>query len=220
MTEEGVDSLSRTMKKPINETNGVIVKPGTYRAALSFGDQVSEQTITIKSDPRFEVSQKSINEVYDLSKQLETMSQTIADAVKQLNDSKAIANEYHKKLISLDKNKYKDDIKTSKDIVRQIDDVIAIYFGNEDKRQGITRITRDPEVNVTQRLSNAAYYVTSRKNGITTTELTLVRHAKNAINNALEKTNLFFNDNWKSYQSKMETLEVSPFKETKSFKLD
>ena len=217
MTEEGVDSLSRTMKKPINETNGVIVKPGTYRAALSFGDQVSEQTITIKSDPRFEVSQKSINEVYDLSKQLETMSQTIADAVKQLNDSKAIANEYSKRLISLDKNKYKDDIKTSKDIVKQIDEIIAIYFGKEEKRQGITR---NPEVNVTQRLSNAVGYVTSRKNGITTTELTLVKHAKDAINKALENTNTFFNDNWKPYQTKMETLNISPFKETKSYKLD
>jgi hypothetical protein len=39
------------------------------------------------------------------------------------------------------------------------------------------------------------------------------------LEDALEKTNTFFNDDWKPYQTKMEGLKTSPFKEVKTFKL-
>ena len=107
--------------------------------------------------------------------------------------------------------------KYSKNIIKKIDKVIAIYLGKEDKRQGITR---DPVVNVNQRIGTAGFYSGTRPYGLTTTERTLIKHAKNALNDALEKTNTFFNEEWKPYQTVMEELDISPFKEVKSFKLD
>ena len=50
-----------------------------------------KRQLTVASDPRLNVSQKNINEVYATSKDLEKMSQTAADAVKQLVESKGIA---------------------------------------------------------------------------------------------------------------------------------
>ncbi|MBT8267569.1 MAG: hypothetical protein KJP20_13565, partial [Bacteroidia bacterium] len=102
----------------------------------------------------------------------------------------------------------------SKDIIKKIDEIIAIYLGKIDKRQGITR---NPEPNVNQRIGNAGFYVGSRQNGMTTTERTLIKHAKDALNDALEKTNVFFTDHWQPYQDKIEVLDLSPFKEIKIF---
>ena len=217
MDEAGVERPSKSTRKRNNEPGGASVKPGKYKAVLTFGDLKSEEMITVKTDPRLDVSSANINEVYAASKELENMQQTAADAVKQLVESKKIAEAYQSDLKKLDKNAYKEQIKASKDIIKKIDDIIDIYLGKEDKRQGITR---NPEITVMERLGNANGYVQSRQNGLTTTENTLIKHAKDELNSALDKTNTFFNNDWKTYQSTMESLKASPFKETKTFKLN
>lgn len=217
MDEAGVDRPSRTIRKRNNEPGGVSVKPGSFKLVMHYGDQTSEEMITVQSDPRIEVSTASTNEVYTASKELEALGQTVADAVKQLVESKQIAEKYQNELKKMDKDKFKDDIKSSKDIVKKIDEVIALYLGKVDKRQGITR---NPEVTVTQRLGLARRYVGSRQSGLTSTENTLIKHAKDAIKSALDKTNAFFNDEWKTYESGMKQLDISPFKEIRTFKID
>ena len=217
MDEAGVERPSKSTRKRNNEPGGASVKPGKYKAVLTFGDLKSEEVITVKTDPRLDVSSANINEVYAASKELENMQQTAADAVKQLVESKKIAEAYQSDLKKLDKDAYKEQIKASKDIIKKIDDIIDIYLGKEDKRQGITR---NPEITVMERLGNANGYVQSRQNGLTTTENTLIKHAKDELNSALDKTNTFFNNDWKTYQSTMESLKASPFKETKTFKLN
>ena len=142
------------------------------------------------------------------------MTKTAADAVKQLIESKEVASKYQKELKKLDKNKFKEQIKASKNITKKIDSVVALYLGKEDKRQGITR---NPEVTVMQRLGTANRYVNSRKNGITTTENTLVKQATDELKEALDKTNTFFSTEWKPYQTAMEKSENSPFKQIKTF---
>ncbi len=215
MNEKGPDRASRKISKRKGEPRGSKVKPGTYKIVLGFGDQLSEQTITIKKDPRLNTSDSAINEVYQTSKEIETMIQTMADVVKQLVESKDVAKKYQTRLKKIDKEQYKDGIKASKEIIKKIDNIIDLFLGKEDKRQGITR---NPEVNIGQRIGTAYGYVRSRQNGITTTETTLIKHAKEALNSAIEKNNTFFNIDWKAYQSTMEKLQLSPFKTVQSFK--
>ncbi|WP_271782441.1 WD40/YVTN/BNR-like repeat-containing protein [Aquimarina algiphila] len=217
MDEKGADRPSRKIQKKDREPGGVSVKPGKYKLVIEYGDQKSETMVEVQSDPRLKVSQKSINDIYTISKDLEKMQQTAADAVKQLVESKDIASKYQKEFQKLDKKKFKDQIKLSKDISKKIDSVIAIYIGKEDKRQGITR---NPEVTVMQRLGTASWYSGSRQNGLTSTENTLIKHAKDALQDALNKTNTFFNSDWKPYREAIEKLEVSPFKEAKNFVLE
>ena len=73
---------------------------------------------------------------------------------------------------------------------------------------------------VNNRLGAARSYVGSSQNGLTRTETQLIEFAKNAINDAFEKTNEFFNNDWKTYQSNMEALNINPFKEIKTFKIN
>lgn len=92
---------------------------------------------------------------------------------------------------------------------------MALYIGKEDKRQGITR---NPEVTVMQRLGTAGWYSGSRPNGMTQTENTLMKHAKDQLDSALKETNNFFVTEWTEYKSKMERVNISPFKEIETFK--
>ncbi|WP_421809673.1 WD40/YVTN/BNR-like repeat-containing protein [Flagellimonas sp.] len=217
LDEKAPASPSRTIVKNPRESGGLSVKPGTYKVVVHHGEQKDSTSVTVKTDPRLNVSMASINEVYALGKKLEGFTQTAADAVKQLVENKNLANKFQKELQDLDKEKFKEQIEASKNIVKEIDSVVALYLGKEDKRQGITR---NPEPSVEQRLSTASYYVSTRQSGITETEKRLVRFAEDELKLALDKTNAFFNEKWKPYRDSIETLDTSPFKETETFSLD
>ncbi|WP_190809139.1 hypothetical protein [Flagellimonas sp. S3867] len=217
LDEKGPDRPSRKISKSKSESGGINVKPGTYQVKVHYGEATDSTNITVKSDPRLKASTASINEVYATGKELEKYIQTAADAVKQLVQSKNLANKYQKELNELDKEKYKEQVDASKALIKQIDTVIALYLGKEDKRQGITR---NPEISVMQRLNTANFYVGTRKTGVTATEKRLLQFAKEELKSALDKTNSFFNTDWKPYRESIEALEVSPFKETTIFTLD
>ncbi|GAL66610.1 hypothetical protein JCM19301_3088 [Jejuia pallidilutea] len=216
LTKKGPERPSRTVRTPKNEPSGVRVKPGIYKIALHFGDKVSEEMIKVELDPRLDTSIQAVNDVYKTAKAIEEMTQLAADATKQLAESKQIAEKYQSELKQLDREKYKTHIKASKAIVKEIDTLMALFLGKEDKRQGIVR---SPKPNISRRISLANSYVTSRQNGITATEKALIAQAKTALQSGLDKTNTFFNEAWKGYKDKMNNVNLSPFKETKSFKL-
>ena len=71
-----------------------------------------------------------------------------------------------------------------------------------------------------QRIQNANRYAGSRKSGITKTERDLIKYATDELKTALDKTNSFFNDKWKGYRQSIESLDISPFKETETFSLN
>ena len=216
MDEKGADRPSRKVQTKKKESGGLDVKPGTYTVKMLYGDLEEETKITVKSDPRLEVSTAGINEAYANGKVLESYMQKAADAVQQLAESKEAAEKLQKDLNKKDKKMFKEQIDASKKIVKQIDSVTALYLGKVDKRQGITR---NKEMTVMQRLQIARGYVGSRKAGMTATEKQLMQFAKDEIESALDKTNTFFSTDWKSYKATMESLELSPFKEVDTFSL-
>ena len=93
---------------------------------------------------------------------------------------------------------------------------MALFLGKEDKRQGIVR---NPKQTVNTRIQTASRYVRSRKQGITTTEETLMMHAKNDLEQALEKVNAFFTEEWTNYQQIIKKENIERFKNTITFKL-
>ncbi|WP_224484629.1 VPS10 domain-containing protein [Robertkochia aurantiaca] len=214
MNEKGADYPSRSLRERRREPSGVDVLPGTYRLEMIYGDQTATSSITVKSDPRIEYRKEDLIEVYNAGKKIEGWTQTAADAVRQLAESKQAANTLKSRFKAKDKEAFKAQIDSSEAIVKEIDKLLAIYLGEVDERQGITR---SQEPNVTNRLSLASRYVQSRKTGVTATEEQLMQQAKNELDAALEKTNAFYQNEWPAYEKAMKAVEISPFKETKTF---
>jgi photosystem II stability/assembly factor-like uncharacterized protein len=217
MDEKGADRPSRRISKSKRERGGKSVLPGTYTLVLTDGSLEKTQQITVAADPRLGESIAAMKEVYDTETLLEGYMQTAADAVKQLVESKQIADQFSKELSELDKKAHKEHIQKAKDISKEIDNLLALYLGTIDKRQGITR---NPEITVMQRIGAASSYVGSRKTGMTATEDRLILFAKNELKTALEKQNDFFESQWTNFVSEMEKIERNPFKETTLFTLD
>jgi hypothetical protein len=192
MDEKGADRPSRSISKSKRERGGKSVLPGTYKLVLTDGNLEKTQQITVAADPRLGESIAAMKEVYDTETLLEGYMQTAADAVKQLVESKQIADQFSKELSDLDKKGHKESIQKAKDISKEIDSLLASYLGTIDKRQGITR---NPEITVMQRIGNASSYVGSRKTGMTATEDRLMRFAKNELKKALKNKMTFLKTN-------------------------
>ncbi len=218
LNEAGVDRPARKISERKNEPGGITVKPGTYKLVLAYGTEESTSSITVKSDPRFETPPKAITDAYNAGKDIEAMTQTAADAVKQLVQSKTTASDYKKMIKKLDdQDQYKEDLKEITKMTKRIDEVIALYIGKEDKRQGITR---NPEVTVMNRIGTASRYARSRPNGLTSTETTLIKQAKDELKEAITTTNNFFKNEWTPFESKLKEIDVLGFKEIKTFTID
>ena len=71
-----------------------------------------------------------------------------------------------------------------------------------------------------QRLGSAGWYSGSRPNGMTKTETLLMKHAKDALADALMQTNSFFEKEWLVYKTQLEKIQLSPFKDLNKFKVD
>ncbi|RCS28277.1 hypothetical protein DUT90_01465 [Polaribacter sp. WD7] len=214
LREKGPQRASRIILKPKNEPSGVYVKPGTYTLKMALGDLVSESAIQVAFDPRLKISEVAIHEKYIAAKALETHQEKMAAIVKQLVESKNTVGTIKEKLTKEDKNKYKEAIKSSSEIDTKLDNLIALYIGKIDKRQGITR---NPEVTVSQRLSLASRYVNSRFGKQTTTEKQLTNQFIESLNKAITKTNTFFNKDWLAYKAMIDSIKISPFKETQIY---
>jgi hypothetical protein len=215
MDEAGFGRPSRETRTITNEPGGTIVKPGVYNLVISHQNQKSMNTIEVKSDPRIKFSETSINDAYEAKKEIEKLIQTVNTAVNQLIDSKNIAASFKNRLTEKDKTTYKHQIKLCEEITKKVDSLIDLYLGKVDKRQGITKSS---DVSVMQRIGTANWYASSRPNGLTTTEKTLINQSKMRLEEVLVATNKFFALDWLNYQTELEKINLSPFKEIKIFK--
>ena len=209
MDEKGAVYPSRKIQKNNRERGGFEVLPGSYKVELVYGDYTLYTTIKVESDPRIEVSRADLESVYTAAKELQIDIQKASDAVKQLVESKNIADKITADLKEIDAKANKELIDSSVEISKKIDALIDSFLGKVDQRQGITR---NPELTVMQRLNLANSYIQSRKTGINDNELRLINFAKQSLNTNLDNVNNFFSSDWKTYREQFDVSKLSPFK--------
>ena len=217
LSEKGVPSPSRKIKKDDEDEAGVKVLPGEYRVVANYKKIESEILIKVETDPRLETNIDDLKEIYEYSKKTENILKLAYDAVKQLVESKNNVQDIQKRLREIDKEKYEKNIKYCEKTQEKIDEKIDLFLGKENKKQGIVR---NPTPSAVNRIYNAYYYVTTRKNGITLTEKKLIENAKNDLMKSLEKTNIFFENDWKNFKDSISGVSLLNLKNTQIFEIN
>ena len=216
MNEKGPQHASRKVSKNTRESSGLPVLPGVYKVQMTYGTAVDSTKIQVASDPRIAENRSALEAVYTAGKTVESWMQLAAEASRQLAQSKADASALKQQMQKLDKEAYASAISSSTQIIKDIEALQDLYFGKEDKRQGITM---DTEGHLSDRLSTAYYYVRSRKSGISATETRLMDLAKAELEKVVEQTNRFYKDVWPVYQQMIQALEFQRFQETQEFSM-
>jgi photosystem II stability/assembly factor-like uncharacterized protein len=215
LDEKGVRGPSRREPRGNREPGGVTVLPGTYKVVLEYADTKDSTNVTVAYDPRFKMPMNVLESKYNMLKKIESKTALAGKAMEQLNESKKVAEQYKKILKEHKDGKYKNALKQSDSIIKNIDKLVDMMIGKEDKRQGITRNPTPTSVTL---LFTARGYVNSLLQEPGKTEQQLVENGFKEVDNAIEKINTFFINEWPAYQKNIETLNLSLFKDVETLK--
>lgn len=211
LDEKGIDYPSRTLRDSKREPGGKDVLPGTYRAVLHYGEMTSEQMIEVKEDPRIdEFTIADLKEKQAAQDQLQSLMGDVEIVTSQLAKNRETADSFKKLLSSQDKKAFKEQIKATDSIVKQIEKLQNKYFGTPDERQGITR---NPEVTVMNRIYGASSYIGSRQGAQTTTETQLYNQAATLAVEVNTEAKNFLEKEWNAFVAEMKLVTVDMFKE-------
>ena len=184
--EKGVDRPSRTLRKSRREPSGRPALPGTYEIEVSLGETTSNATIEVKLDPRLSHTLEDFMSSYSAQGTLEQMTSNLAESTEKLAKAKKELEAMKAAIKDLELDNKKELTEKVKDHLKTIEDLQNSIFGTIDKRQGITR---NPEMTVMNRISNASRYVRTRVSGVTDTEKQLMQFAEKAVNDATDSIN-------------------------------
>jgi photosystem II stability/assembly factor-like uncharacterized protein len=211
LDEKGMPSPSRKINNSKREPSGKDVLPGSYKAVLCYGEITSEQMIEVKEDPRIdEYTMAHRKEMRAAQDQLQSLMSDVEAVTSQLSNNKKIADSFKKLLTSQNKKAFKEQIKATDSIVKQLEKLQNKYFGTPDKRQGITR---NPEMTVMNRMYGAASYIGSRQGAQTATETQLYNQAKALALAVNTEAKNFLNKEWNAFVKEMKLVTVDMFKE-------
>ena len=132
-------------------------------------------------DPRLSHTLEDFMSSYAAQGTLEQMTSNLAESTEKLAKAKKELDAMKASLKDLELENKKELSDKVKDNLKRIEDLQNAIFGTIDKRQGITR---NPEMTVMNRISNASRYVRTRVSGVTDTEKQLMQFAEKAVNEA------------------------------------
>jgi hypothetical protein len=216
LNEKGARRPSRkAARKNAKEPSGVTILPGVYKIVMAYKKAKDSTLITVAYDPRVDMPLKVLKSKYDLLKKLEGKTALTSKAVKQLVESKSIAQAYKKQLKIAKNDQNKDAVKATDSIIKSIDRLIDAMIGKEDKRQGITR---NPKPTPVSYLFTARRYVGSLLQEPGKTEKQLIKNAFEKVNPVLDKINSFYRSTWVEYRNQIKALKLDLFKDFKEVK--
>ena len=211
LDEKGVRGPSRRESRNNSiEPRGVTVLPGDYKVVMHYGKEKDSTIVSVAYDPRVDMPFNVLKSKYDLLKKLEKLTELAGKAVKQLKESKNIAEQYKKHLKSKKDDQYKEVIKETDSIIKSINSLTDNMIGKEDKRQGITR---NPEPSPISYIFTARRYIGSLLEEPGKTEKQLIINGFDKVNPVIDTVHLFFEKDWPNYREKIEALNLTLFKD-------
>ena len=217
MNEKGSNFMSRSERRGNREPGGVTVLPGTYKVRFTFGDQKDSTEITVKYDPRMELSDRAIQARYNAMKGLESKYAMGVKAVDQIKESLGIAKGIQKDLKKKDKEGYKDQLELCKSTIDTLNTMLDVFLGEVDDRQGITR--GNPN-SVNNAYFSARRYTANALHAPGATENKLIAKFEKELEEAMTMVNGYYAEKWSEFREAVEKLDTSPFKDYEEIKED
>lgn len=196
------------------EPAGADVLPGMYTARISYGDHVDSTMIDVRFDPRMEVNREDLEARLALYGQWEAKAKVLTEATERIGKAKETAETIGKRLRGMGDDAPKELMKQTKDIQKGLDGLTEMFSGPSD----VQGIRRDPKT-ITSQLFTARGYIQSGFNAPDPSAFMALEKAEDALQEALDKVNAFFAEDWAGYRAAVEAANVSLFDAFEPLKL-
>jgi hypothetical protein len=197
---------------------GPEVLPGTYRVKVKIQDREAEGKVEVLADPRFNLSEDERAAKFTFIMRAGALQETMTEAVERIRKTRKdlqAVTERVKKPEEANKHeeagetdaKDKELLKAAKSLKKKLDEIEALFTSTSEK-QDIPR-TR----NVSRKIGSAMRSASSSWNAPTDAQKTLLAKAEQALEEALNKLNLFMDEEVASFRKQVREADVMLFPE-------
>lgn len=192
------------------EPGGESVLPGTYKVVLSMGKHMDSTNIVVKDDPRI----GNRNEIKLAQRAMQTRLRKSTDKLTEATDRLTEANDLLIKITNQLQNvegKEADSLrKTTKHMQDSVKAIREFISGKPIDKQGIARSSAPT---VMTRVMEARRTINAKPMVPGAQEERLVQFAESMIGLVIQRTNSFFDTQWKSYRKQVEETKLNLFKD-------
>jgi len=194
------------------EPRGFQVLPGRYKIVVSLNKESDSTFINVNDDPRFgnrndiKLAQQKM---YD---RLRMSGDKLTEGMDQLTESEELCSKMMAQLKDVtgkDADSLRKATKAMQDSIKAIKEYIS---GEPSDKQGINR---DRGQTVMRSYQTAAQYIGSKNVAPGAQEEKLVMMAEEDINEAVQRINKFYANQWKAYRQQVENTKLNLFKDYK-----
>ncbi|MEQ8363485.1 MAG: hypothetical protein RH948_11490 [Cyclobacteriaceae bacterium] len=194
-----------------DDPKGIPVVPGTYKVVLSYLGKKDSTTVKVIPDPRFDEMKVVDESNYLIAKRLDAATAKLAKALKRINESGEVVDQILVQL-KLNKSKETDELKVaSEKIDKALSDLTDMARAPRPKKQ--VGAWSSFEVTPQSKLSDAQQALRARLYKPSEQDIERVEVAEKLINEFVEKSNSFFDNEWKAYRDKVKAANLNWFKE-------
>lgn len=189
---------SREVKEGQNPPRGYDVLPGTYTVKMSQGEASSEQTINVLADQRVDWDMDALHAKQTFITEAYATISEITEATDKIKEAQEIV----KRIKALDAN-HADLQKQSTAIAKRLKALNALFF--EEPVQGFRN---DPKV-ISAKLGNLRGKMGGSADAVNQAQTYALQNLRKAWQPVKSDVNAFFVEDWKSYQTFVEGLELT-----------
>jgi hypothetical protein len=195
MNRKGVRGPSRSAPRAnASEPGGPQVIPGTYTVQVIFGADTTSTSVTVESDPRYEIDMTALQARHAMYRQYEAMNETAADMMNRVREAKEIVARVNDRLGDREDDAAKDLMDEGKALSDSLNAFQDRYFGPQGK-QGIYR----PFDTIGGKVSGAGRYLFSSDRAPNTPEDWSMSAGRRALEGMLVEVNAFLTGPWTEY---------------------
>ena len=183
--------------------------PGTYKLKFSYNGSSDSTMLTVKSDPRLNISTDAILKNQETIEPVIKKVEFLAEAYDRIKESKETMATIKK----ITPKKKDEKIKNLREVTKEVEKSMKEMTVDMLQKENVQGIFRNPDIVTTKiRGIRSALYSIEPLNK---TELLTLKQAEEAIDKTLEKVNKFYEEDWVKYRKAVEEAEITPFKDYK-----
>ncbi len=210
---KGIRQPNTPKPKPNSpEPRGLSVYPGTYKLVMSVGKEMDSTMIVVNPDPNAPENKEMYDAKMVMLKRLDKSITRLTDITDRFTEAEETITKVDAQLKNIE-GKDADSIrKMGKVMTDSIKSIRNFIFGTPQEKQGYGSPF---QVTVNGSLRDARGEVMGKIKIPDAQEIRLTEEAEGLVNEAVQKTNAFFNGKWDEYQKLVNSIPIKLFKEYK-----
>lgn len=194
------------------EPGGNAVFPGTYKLVMSLGSDTDSTMIVVNADPNVPANKQIYDAKMEMLNRLDKSTVRLTEITDRLNEAEETIAKIEGQLKNTEGKQFDSLRKAGKAMTDSIKSIRNFIFGKPQEKQGYGT---PYQLTVSSTLNSARGEVSGKTKIPDQQEMRMATEAESLVNEAVQKTNTFFNGKWLDYKKLADSTPIKLFSDYK-----